>query len=81
MIRNVRYIVTKGTPCGTLQVGDKVSLNDDGTLSDYQANGWLDADVADTLIKEIEYEIDEEYYKNKVDKAKTNLKKYIKLIN
>lgn len=42
MVPGVRYIVTKGTACKTLQQGDHVKRGPNGDVDCIEAGGWLE---------------------------------------
>ena len=57
-----RYIVTKASDDGTFEVGDRIMLEDDSSVINQQAGGWLDsADVAEAT-QGMEVAIDHEWY-------------------
>ena len=62
MIPGKRYIVTKASDDHTFQVGDKIQLHEDGSVSCTQALGWIDAENVAEATTGMEYEIDTVYY-------------------
>jgi len=61
MLPNVRHIITKGTECGTLQVGDHVYLMTDGTLLCKEAGGWLTVEEVESILPQVKMVIDREW--------------------
>jgi hypothetical protein len=50
MKTGVPYIVTRGSDDGSFEVGDQITLMKDGSLSNLQADGWLEpAEVAEAI--------------------------------
>ena len=42
------YIVTKESDDGSFQVGDQITLMVDGSISNLQAEGWLEPEAGET---------------------------------
>lgn len=72
----IRYIVTKGSDDGTLQVGDHISQNEDGTVSCIEAKGWVAKNDVPEAIKGMEYEPDRAWAKQQIEKAERIAKEY-----
>ncbi len=58
---NIRYIVTKGSPCNTLQVGDYIYLMTDGTLLNKSTGGWLSIEDSERLIPQTKMRVDKDW--------------------
>lgn len=72
----MRYIVTKGSADGTLQTGDHISLNEDGTVSCIEAMGWIEKDHVQEAMAGIEYEPDRAWAQRKLAEAERIAKEY-----
>jgi len=72
----IRYIVTKGSDDGTLQAGDHISLNEDGTVSCIEAMGWIEAEHVPEAMAGIEYEPDRAWAKRKLEEAERIKQEY-----
>ena len=57
-----RYIVTKGSACGTLKKGDHISVYSDGTVGCVEVGGWLSKEDAKIVMAEVEHKPDIDYY-------------------
>ena len=67
----MRYIVTKGSADGTLQTGDHIWLDSDGTVSCREAKGWIEAEhVAEAMVG-VEYEPDSAWAQQQIEKAES----------
>jgi len=58
---NIRYIVTKRTPCNTLQPGDYIYLMTDGTLLNKSTGGWLSIEDSERLIPQTKMKVDKDW--------------------
>ena len=58
MVVGVRYIVTKASADKEFQVGDRVQLLADGSITNHQAAGWMDAEDVPTATRGWKVEID-----------------------
>ena len=56
MKTGTRYVITKESEDGTFQIGNHVSLNDDGSINCQEARGWIDAEYAHDVTKGMEFE-------------------------
>ena len=65
---NKRYIVTVGSYDGTFIKGDRIQLQQDGSITCIEAAGWIDAEHVPEAIKGIEYELDVAFYKKQNEK-------------
>lgn len=70
MIPEVRYVVTKGG--STLQKGDNIWLDFDGSLMCLQGGGWLMPQEWRLLRNEVE--LDTTYYEKEIDKYRAKIK-------
>lgn len=62
------YVVTKPSDDGTFEVGDHISMNEDGSINNREAQGWVDAcDVAEAT-KGLEVEIDKQWIEHRKKK-------------
>ena len=66
-----RYVVLKGEESETLQTGDHLQREADGSLICREAEGWLDPGEWEDL--EVEVEIDRDYYVEEQRKLKKRL--------
>lgn len=73
----VRYIVTKSSDDETFEVGDHITLAEDGSINCREAQGWIDALDVEEATKGMEFEIDKVWYETK----KSNLLKELELLN
>ncbi len=78
---NIRYIVTKGTPCNTLQVGDIVYLMTDGTLVNKTAGGWLSVDGVKRLLPQVKMKVDKGWMDKVLKRQKETLKAIKEAVN
>ena len=69
-----RYIVTKASDDGTLEVGDHVSLNSDGSITCREAQGWIEACDVEAATKGAVIEVDNEWVKQRKNKLIAELK-------
>jgi hypothetical protein len=69
------YVVTKASECETFLVGDHIKLTENGSILCKEASGWIDAEDVSDATKGMEYVIDEEWKKNKIQKLKDELAK------
>lgn len=60
MKTGIRYIATKGSKDQAFQAGDHIILNNDGSISCIEAQGWIVADEVEGAIDGMEFEIDKE---------------------
>lgn len=59
------YIVTKGSDDGTFEVGDHITILEDGDILHREAGGWLDSSDVKESIKGMEIQVDKEWVKKK----------------
>lgn len=52
------YLVTKESDDGSFQVGDQITLTIDGSISNIQAEGWLEAEDLVDATAGMECEVD-----------------------
>lgn len=52
------YLVTKESDDGSFQVGDQITLTIDGSISNLQAEGWLEAEDLVDATAGMECEVD-----------------------
>lgn len=76
MTPGMRYIVTKGSRDGTFQVGDHISLNEDGTVSCREAMGWIEKEHVQEAMSGVEYEPDRAWAKWQLERAERIAKEY-----
>jgi len=76
MIPELRYVVTKGGL--TLQKGDNIWLDFDGSLMSLQGGGWLYAQEWKRLRNEVEFDVP--YYEKEIEKNQAAIKTYKRLI-
>ena len=62
MTPGIRYIVTRGSDDGTLEVGDHVELCDDGTIECLEAQGWVSKEDAAAALVGVTVEVDHEWH-------------------
>ena len=62
MTPGIRYIVTRGSDDGTLEVGDHVELCDDGTIECREAQGWVSKEDAAAALAGVVVEVDHAWY-------------------
>lgn len=68
-----RYVVIKASDDGTFEVGDHISLNSDGSITDREAGGWIDeCDVVEAM-KGVEVEIDTQWIERRKKKLLAEL--------
>lgn len=69
MKQGMRYIVKKGSADGTLQTGDQIWLDSDGTVSCRQALGWIEKEDVPEAMAGVEYEPDRAWAQRQIAKA------------
>ena len=52
------YLVTKESDDGSFQAGDQITLTIDGSVSNIQAEGWLEAEDLEDATAGMECEVD-----------------------
>ena len=57
-----RYIVTRPSDDGTFRVGDRISVEKDGSIL-CRGEGWINRDVAEEASEGIEVILDKEWYR------------------
>ena len=62
---NKPYIVTKGSNCGTFQVGDHIKLATNGDLLCKEAGGWIDKEFVKEATIGMEFAFDVAYVERK----------------
>lgn len=63
MIKNIRYIVTKGSDDTTFVKDDVIVMHGDGVIMSVQAGGWIEAIDVDDATVGMEIEEDKEWIK------------------
>ena len=58
MVPKTRYVVTKASDDGTFELGDHITLLDDGAVSCHEANGWVEPPEVKDALKGCEFEVD-----------------------
>lgn len=56
-----QYIVTRASDDGTFVVGDHISMDTDGSIVCYEAEGWIEPSDVEQAIKGAVVEIDQEW--------------------
>lgn len=73
----IRYIVTKASNDGTLEIGDKILLCDDGSLlccePIRELTGWINACDIESAMVGAEYKIDEKWKEKRLSELKKQL--------
>ena len=59
MKQGTPYIVTKRSDCGTFETGEHIMLKHDGSITCWEAMGWIDAEDVPGAIFGMEVEIDQ----------------------
>lgn len=59
-VKNIRYVITKGTKCGTFQKGDHIKVMEDGSVLSREGQGWQNPEDITELVGLVELEIDRE---------------------
>jgi|FLOH01.1.fsa_nt_gi hypothetical protein len=77
---NVRYIVTKESENEEFIVGDHIKLNPDGSITCYEAMGWIEAEDVPAAIVGMEYKVDKNYMYMKVEKLWREIRRIDKAI-
>ena len=68
------YIVTKGTPCGTYQVGDHLCLYENGSVGCREAHGWQEKEDHAELVKAgLEVEVDRQSLERRIARLNEQL--------
>lgn len=65
-----RYVVTKASKDGTFEIGDHVSVNNDGSINCLEAGGWIDPADAAEATAGMEVEIDREWLERQKSKLR-----------
>ncbi len=68
-----RYVVTKPSDDGTFEAGDRLSLNEDGSISNYNVRGWIDAKDVVEATKGMEVEVDKAWVARCVEALRQEL--------
>jgi len=61
----VRYVVTTPSKYGEFEVGDSITLTDDGAIINWAANGWIEPEYLSQSVTGITVEIDLDWVKKK----------------
>ena len=69
----IRYEVVHPSNDGTLNLGDRVSLAENGDLMDYSANGWIDAEDVSKALEGAVFEIDVAWYERRSARLREEL--------
>jgi len=71
----VRYVVTKGSDDGTLEIGEHVWLDSQGCLCSREGQGWIDPPDLDEVLQGVEVVIDDQWYKSRISKLTKELER------
>ena len=77
MVVGVRYIVTKASTNKEFQVGDRVQLLADGSITNQQTAGWMDAEDVPAATRGWAVEIDAAW----VDARRAELARQLAALN
>ena len=61
----IRYVVTKASDDETFEVGDHITLHEDGTILCTEAQGWIAKEDVEDAMKGMECEIDRKFIERK----------------
>jgi len=81
MEKGVIYIVTKSSDDGSFEIGDHISLLDDGAILCKESGGWIDPDDILEATKGMETEIDIEWLRKRRDKLLLEVESINKLLS
>lgn len=70
------YIVTKGSDNGTFLVGDHIVMNGDGTITCFEAGGWIAAEDVSEAMKGMECKVDANYIEARKKLLRAELDRY-----
>jgi hypothetical protein len=65
MKTGIRYVVTKASDDETFEVGNHITLHEDGTILCTEAQGWIEKEEVESSTKGMECEIDREFIDRK----------------